>query len=80
MIIRVQEQDNNANGYLNSVVSSSDILQLVLKIANKWFHTRRSLIGRRFPYGIGQDISNNITFIHMISIIQEGGSTRDRQL
>ena len=30
MMIRVQEQDNNENGYLNSNVSSSDILQLVL--------------------------------------------------
>jgi len=30
MKIRVQEQDNNANGYLDSNVSSSDILQLVL--------------------------------------------------
>jgi hypothetical protein len=30
MMIRVQEQDNNANGYLDSNVSSSNILQLVL--------------------------------------------------
>ena len=29
----------------------------MFKIANKWFHTRRSFIGRSFPYGIGQDIS-----------------------
>ena len=29
-MIRVQEQDSNANGYLDSNVSSSDILQLVL--------------------------------------------------
>ena len=34
MMIRVQEQDNNANGYLNSNVSSIGILQLVLMIAN----------------------------------------------
>ena len=38
------------------------------------------LIGIRIPYGIGQDISNDITFIHMVSIIQEGGSTSDPQL
>jgi len=33
-MIRVQEQDKNANGYLDSNVSSIGILQLVLKIAN----------------------------------------------
>ena len=52
----------------------------MFKIANKWFHTRRPSIGRRFPYGIEQDLSNDITFIHMVSIIQEGGSTSDPQL
>ena len=30
MMIRVQEQDNNANGYLNSNVSSIGIQQMVL--------------------------------------------------
>ena len=30
MMIRVQEQDNNANGYLDSNVSSIGILQMVL--------------------------------------------------
>ena len=34
MMIRVQEQDNNANGYLDLNVSSSGTQQLVLKIAN----------------------------------------------
>jgi len=84
-MFRVQEQDNYANGYLDLNVSSSGILQLVLKIANvqdckQVVPYYNSLIGRRFPYGIGQDISNNITFIHMVSIIQEGGSTSDPQL
>ena len=51
----------------------------MFKIANKWFHIKKTLIGRRIPYGIVQDISN-ITSIHMVSIIQEGGSTSDPQL
>ena len=85
MMIRVQEQDNNANGYLDSNVSSIGILQLVLMIANvqdskQVVPYQKTLIGRRIPYGIGQDISNDITFIHMVSIIQEGGSTSDPQL
>ena len=40
----------------------------------------KDLIGRRIPNGIEQDISSDITFIHMVSIIQEGGSTSDPQL
>ena len=32
MMIRVQKQDNYANGYLDSNISSSDILQMVLKM------------------------------------------------
>ena len=84
-MIRVQEQDNNANGYLDSNVSSIGILQLVLMIANVEDSKQvvpyyKTLIGRRIPYGIRQDISNDITFIHMISIIQEGGSISDPQL
>ena len=86
MKIRVQEQDNNANGYLDSNVSSIGIQQMVLKmIANvqdskQVVPYQETLIGRRIPYGIGQDTSNDITFIHMVSIIQEGGSTSDPQL
>ena len=87
MKIRVQEQDNNTNGYLNSNVSSIDIQQMVLMmmIANVQDSEQvvpysKTIIGRRIPYGIRQDISNEITFIHMISIIQEGGSTSDPQL
>jgi len=34
MMIRVQEQDNYANGYLDLNASSIGILQLVLMIAN----------------------------------------------
>ena len=85
-MIRVQEQDTNANGYLNSNVSSIGILQMVLMmmIANvqdskQVVPYQKNLIDRRIPYDIGQDIPN-ITFIHMVSIIQEGGSTSDPQL
>ena len=87
MMIRVQEQDNNANGYLDSNISSIDIQQVVLMmmIANvqdskQVVPHQKTLIGRRIPYGIEQDISSDITFIHMVSIIQEGGSTSDPQL
>ena len=85
MMIRVQEQDNNTNGYLDSNVSSVGIQQMVLMmIANvqdskQVVPYQKTLIDRRIPYDIGQDIPN-ITFIHMVSIIQEGGSTSDPQL
>ena len=46
----------------------------MFKITNKWFHTRRSSIS------IEQDLSNDITSLHVVSIIQEGGSTSDPQL
>ena len=49
----------------------------MFKIANKWFHTRRPLIGKIFSFGIKQDVSNNITSLHVVPIIQEGGSTSD---
>jgi hypothetical protein len=57
--------------------ATSDILQMVLmKIANiqemvfidksnKWFHAKKILSG--------------ITFLYMVSIIQDGGSTSDPQ-
>ena len=103
IVTRVQEQDNNANGYIVcffQVVSrlnvfrrihkwclnqlTSDILQVVLmKLANvqeivfidksnKWFHTRR----------LFQMISyiQVVLHLHMISIIQDDGSTSDPQL
>ena len=86
-MIRVQEHVNNAIGYLDSNVSSSDIQQMVLMMmitnvqdSKQVVPYQKTLIGRRFPYGIGQDISNDITFKHMVSIIQEGGSTSDPQL
>ena len=87
MMIRVQEQDNNANGYLDANVSSSNILQLVLIMmienvqdSKQVVPYYKTLIDKRIPYGIEQDMSNDITFIHMVSIIQEGGSTSDPQL
>ena len=87
MMIRVQEQDNNASGYLDLNVSSIGIQQMVLMmmIANvqdskQVVPYQKTLIGRRIPFGTRQDISSDITFIHMVSIIQEGGSTSDPQL
>ena len=52
----------------------------MFKIANKWFHTIRPSIGRRFSIGIKQDLPNSITSLHVVYLIQEGGSTSDPQL
>ena len=62
---------------MSKKVDKETIAKEICKAAKLY---KEHLVGRRFLYGIGQDLSNDMTFIHMVSIIQEGGSTSDPQL
>ena len=98
-MIRVQEKDNNANGYLVylfQVVSRLKLLfkknsQVVSRWTYKWYPTSGthevSKCSRNGSYWQIQQVvpwyqilSSDITFLHVVSIIQDGGSTSDHQL
>ena len=76
---RVPAQDNNANRYLVCLFQlTSDILHMVVMIianvqemvfidkSNKWFHTRKFF--------------QVASHLHVVSIMQDDGSTSDPQL
>ena len=87
---RVQAQDNNANGYLVclfQVVSrlkySIKNSQVVSRSTYKWYpthgsHDNSKCLRNSFYWQINHMCG--ITSLHMVSIIQEGGSTSDPQL
>ena len=85
---KVQEQDNNANGYLVWLFkwyldSNKKNSQVVSRSTYKWYPTSGTHEDRKcsrdgFYWQINH--TRGITLLHVASIIQEGGSTSNPQL